>query len=349
MPHVVQFGAGAIGRGFLGQLWQEAGYETIFVDTDTALIEALNAQKSYTLRLVDNESEQKLTIQNFRALHASDTKAVSQAIATCDFAATAVGFDNLAAVGPVLAQGLRKRGKSAPRLNTLVCENGVSPEVALGRSTLAALPFSQKTGVCLHPTIVDRMVPPPQDSLTITTEPHGKLSYQFRWQEGTAPPPHLHYIPSLDWNQAFFQKLYLHNGGHFLVACLGLKRGQTTIADAVADPAILFQLHGFWSEVNAGLHGYYQKHTQEYAKRLPQLPKPTEPVDITPALLSRFQNRAISDTCARVARNAERKLEPHERLLGARALCTHFGIETPFIDWAIAAAEALLPASAERC
>ena len=31
-PTVVQFGAGAIGRGFLGQLWCEAGYEAVFVD-----------------------------------------------------------------------------------------------------------------------------------------------------------------------------------------------------------------------------------------------------------------------------------------------------------------------------
>ena len=29
---VVQFGAGAIGRGFLGQLYSDSGWETVFVD-----------------------------------------------------------------------------------------------------------------------------------------------------------------------------------------------------------------------------------------------------------------------------------------------------------------------------
>jgi mannitol-1-phosphate 5-dehydrogenase len=34
MKTAVQFGAGNIGRGFMGQLFWEAGYRTIFVDAN---------------------------------------------------------------------------------------------------------------------------------------------------------------------------------------------------------------------------------------------------------------------------------------------------------------------------
>ncbi|WP_394796384.1 hypothetical protein [Armatimonas sp.] len=338
MPSVVQFGAGAIGRGLLGQLWQEAGYETVFVDTDVALVDALNAQRSYTLKLVDNQSEQALTINNFHALHASDTKAIAQAITTCDFAASAVGYDNLTAVGPVLAQGLRRRRKSQPCLNVLVCENGLLADLQLSMATLNALPLSVTTVNHYHhervrfiSTVVDRMVPPARPGdLTLITEPHGRLSYPDRWQGPTPPPSTLFPFHFFDGHHVADQKLYLHNGGHFLIACLGLERGYTTIDQAAADPQILHELRGFWDEVNAGIQSESQV----------ELP------DITPSLLHRFQNKAIADTCARVARNPGRKLEPNERLRGAKRLCEKHGIETPFINRAIAAAEALLPSSA---
>jgi mannitol-1-phosphate 5-dehydrogenase len=47
----VIFGAGSVGRGFLGQLFNESGYEVVFVDVDEVLVEALARQGTYTLRL----------------------------------------------------------------------------------------------------------------------------------------------------------------------------------------------------------------------------------------------------------------------------------------------------------
>lgn len=44
------------------------------------------------------------------------------------------------------------------------------------------------------------------------------------------------------------RKLLLLNGGHLLLAFLGLRRGHETIADAVADPACRRALDRFWDE-----------------------------------------------------------------------------------------------------
>ena len=84
----VMFGAGNVGRGFLGQLFSESGYEVVFVDVDQALVDALNARRAYTLQLVDNQSRQELTLSPVRAVPAGDKAGVAQALAQASIAAT---------------------------------------------------------------------------------------------------------------------------------------------------------------------------------------------------------------------------------------------------------------------
>ena len=55
MKQAIIFGAGNIGRGFMGQLFSESGYFVTFADVDRTLLEALNAKRSYVIRLVTNE------------------------------------------------------------------------------------------------------------------------------------------------------------------------------------------------------------------------------------------------------------------------------------------------------
>ncbi len=43
---LVQFGAGNIGRSFIGQLFANSGYDVIFIDVAKPLVEALNAQRN---------------------------------------------------------------------------------------------------------------------------------------------------------------------------------------------------------------------------------------------------------------------------------------------------------------
>jgi mannitol-1-phosphate/altronate dehydrogenase len=47
----VMFGAGNVGRGFLGQLFSESGLEVVFVDVDPELVHALDQHREYTIHL----------------------------------------------------------------------------------------------------------------------------------------------------------------------------------------------------------------------------------------------------------------------------------------------------------
>ena len=48
----VHFGAGNIGRGFVGLLLHRAGYQVVFVDVVDELIDALNRTPSYQVKEV---------------------------------------------------------------------------------------------------------------------------------------------------------------------------------------------------------------------------------------------------------------------------------------------------------
>ncbi|HPJ99686.1 MAG TPA: mannitol-1-phosphate 5-dehydrogenase, partial [Candidatus Hydrogenedentes bacterium] len=50
MKRALQFGAGNIGRGFLGQLYYESGYAATFVDVLDDVVRALNERGEYPLR-----------------------------------------------------------------------------------------------------------------------------------------------------------------------------------------------------------------------------------------------------------------------------------------------------------
>ena len=60
MKTAIQFGAGNIGRGFMGQLFHEAGYRICFVDVSFNLVNSLKASRSYTLRLLDAKTRREI-------------------------------------------------------------------------------------------------------------------------------------------------------------------------------------------------------------------------------------------------------------------------------------------------
>ena len=67
MKKAIQFGAGNIGRGFIGGLLSNAGYHVVFADVNEAILNGINNDKQYKILVKDVECFEQ-TITNISAV-----------------------------------------------------------------------------------------------------------------------------------------------------------------------------------------------------------------------------------------------------------------------------------------
>lgn len=76
----LHFGAGNIGRGFIGFILADNGYEVTFADVNSDIVQALKQDQSYTVTLA-NEAQTKNNVTQVTALHSiEDANALEDAI-----------------------------------------------------------------------------------------------------------------------------------------------------------------------------------------------------------------------------------------------------------------------------
>jgi len=335
VKQAVQFGAGNIGRGFLGQLYFESGYRTTFVDVIPEVVEGLQRRGAYPLRIV-GASPRELVISNVTALSSLDTEAVADALAAADIAATAVGVNVLPRIAPVLAAGIARRfthPDSAP-LNIIVCENLIDAGPFLRDQVRAHLDarfhavLDDRVGFV--EASIGRMVPimtPEQraeDPLLVCVEAYCDLPVDANGFRGPIPPL-AHMMPRSNFKAYVERKLFVHNAGHAATAYLGYLRGHEYIWQAIADPLIRAEADAAMAETCMGLS---QKHG------MPLGDLQAHWAD----LVERFQNKALGDQILRVAADPVRKLGPRDRLIGSALMCLDQGVEPNHVAFAAAAA-----------
>jgi mannitol-1-phosphate 5-dehydrogenase len=315
MKQAVIFGAGNIGRGFIGQLYSESGYEVTFVDVDLPLLATLNERGRYTIRLVTNERTEEVTVGPVRALHSGDLDTVAEAVSRAEIGATAVGAGILKHIAPAVAAGIARRaqlGVTAP-FNLILCENLHGAAAIFREMVLAALPPEHHAYLAAHigfvDTVIARMVPPltpelrAQDPSLIIVEPYKELPVDRDGFIG-APPAIVGMIPFSPF--AFFtdRKLYIHNAGHAVLGYLGYLASHEYGYESLADDEIYLQARGAMEESALAL-------TRKYR------PAPGALMANIEDLLHRFGNRALGDTILRLGRDPVRKLARSDRLVGA--------------------------------
>ncbi len=345
MPQAVQIGAGKIGRGFLAQLFQQGGYDTTFVDIDTALVERLNARRSYPLRLLTGDATEAFTVQNFRALPAHDTAAVTDALRHADLISVSVGVANLPDAARTLTDGINARATShrAP-VDIFICENQwhaapilrtyIAPHIA----PHAQAYFDTHTG--LVEAVIGRTVPAPsaallaEDPLLLVAEAVVEIPVARDMMRGPVPNlPGLLLAPDIEAYEA--RKLYLHNMAHAALAYLGQSRRIEYIWQCTERADVAQVCRGAMYESSASL-------AAEYGFTLDELHRYCD------NLMARFANPALGDTTARVAADPIRKLRPTDRLIGAANLCLKHDISPVYISHAIASAVTSATASILR-
>ncbi len=336
MKKAVQFGAGNIGRGFIGQLFARSGYEVAFAEVDSRIVDAMNVTRRYPVRVVSEAGDSEAYVENVRAVNGADVEAVAREIENAEVMGTAVGASALQKIAPTLASGLSHRwrtGIMAP-LNIILCENMPDADKAFREMVSTCLRDADKERltrlVGFVKASVGRMVPVMTDAmregniLRIWVEAYDRLPVDAAGFVG--PPPRiLNLEPVAPFELYSERKLFVHNMGHAAVAYLGALRGYRFIWEAVGDPAVA---------------GVARSAMEESARAIAA----EHAVDVGPLLehvadlLSRFANRKLGDTIERVGRDLPRKLAPRDRLMGALALCAKHGLPRGAIAKAIAAA-----------
>jgi mannitol-1-phosphate 5-dehydrogenase len=160
----VHFGAGNIGRGFIGQLLHESGYDITFVDVRDDVVDTLKTEGRYEVILA-GEREEHIPIDRVTALHSSrDAEEVTQRLAEADLITTAVGPSVLPVIAPAIAKGLLERARlgGAP-VNVIACENMVGASQTLRGFVMEHVPDESAEAVeeisGFPNAAVDRIVP----------------------------------------------------------------------------------------------------------------------------------------------------------------------------------------------
>lgn len=305
----VHFGAGNIGRGFVGLLLHEAGYEVVFADVNAELIDALAAADSYDVHQVGDESS-TTTVTGFRAINsATDEEALIAEIASADIVTTAVGPRILRFVAPVIAKGLAARADDAPPLTVMACENAIGATDLLAAELMDGVPDDETRATLaaravFANTAVDRIVPAqdPAAGVNVTVESFFEWVVERGPFNGNEPAiPGATFVDSL--GPYIERKLFTVNTGHATTAYVGALAGAKTISEAIAVPSVLATVEAVLAETSAALTA---KHGMDAAELTAYRTK----------ILNRFRNPYLVDEVTRVGREPLRKLGRNDRFIG---------------------------------
>ena len=271
----LHFGAGNIGRGFIGKLLADAGLEVTFADVNETVVNALIERKEYPVKIVGEECVVEV-VKNVTAVN-SATSAVVDCIAESDLITTAVGPTVLKIISKSIAQGIEKRaaaGNTAP-MNIIAAENMVRGTSQLKAAVLEHLSDEMQAfteeNIGFVDSAVDRIVPPAEagetDPLAVTVETFSEWIVDETQFKGEIPS-----IPGMECTDnlmAFVErKLFTLNTGHLVTAYLGVLAGLETIKDSIENDeiraqvtatmeesgAVLIKRYGFDPEAHAALH-----------------------------------------------------------------------------------------------
>ena len=128
MKKAVMYGAGNIGRGFIGKVLSESGYEVCFLDIVPEVIDAFNKNHEYRVHIVSNDGDHYDVVKNVEAVNANTPEAAER-IADCDLMATAVGVNVLPYIIDNIAKGIALRmERSGKPLNIILAENQLNAD-----------------------------------------------------------------------------------------------------------------------------------------------------------------------------------------------------------------------------
>ncbi|WP_166373123.1 mannitol-1-phosphate 5-dehydrogenase [Psychromonas sp. SA13A] len=303
----IHFGAGNIGRGFIGKLLADAGIKVTFADVDEKVINLLNTLNTYNVKVVGAECKTEV-VSGVNAINSTSEELVAL-ISETDLITTAVGPNVLVIIANKIAQGLALRfdAKNEQFLNIIACENMIRGTTFLKAEVYKHLDekYHEQAErlVGFVDSAVDRIVPPSEsdDPLEVTVESFSEWIVDEQQFRGEIPV--IEGMQKTDNLMAFIErKLFTLNTGHIMTAYLGALAGHETVKDAIDDDAICSQVKQAMQESGEVLinrYGFERDAHNAYIDKI----------------IGRFANPYLHDEIDRVGRQPIRKLGENDRLV----------------------------------
>lgn len=329
--NALHFGAGNIGRGFIGLLLAQNGFQVTFADVSEVLIDAIKKEGKYRVILADEGHEAVPVEGVFGINSAKEPDALKEAVLKADLITTAVGVNIVPHIGRSLLEGIKERlhQEKVTPFSIIACENAVGATKVLKEALYEGLSEDEKTLAEMYigfpNSAVDRIVPMQKNEnpLDVQVEPffewvveEDAVKGELRSLEG------VHYVKDL--TPYIERKLFTVNTGHAATAYFGLLKGHETVLQAMKDEEVVTAVRGVLKETSAYIvksYGFDEKEHQAYVEKI----------------LSRFENPYISDDLTRVARSPIRKISPSDRFMKPAMGLISLGLEPKDLARAIAA------------
>ncbi len=335
MKKAVMYGGGNIGRGFIGELLNRSGYETVFVNRRESVVKQFQQDGKYPVRHVTSDGYDDYIVDYVTSVSGDDINAVAEAISDCDIMATAVGARVLESIVPNVVAGIRRRWeKSGKPLNIIICENLNDANKIFEGMLKSQLNDEEKArfdeSVGLVEASIGRMVPVQTDEmrdgepLRVCVESYGFLPVDLDGFKGDIPKIE-NMVPFSPFDFYIKRKLFIHNMGHATCAYLGNYLGLEFIYQSIAIPAVRVLVENAMIESAMALSAKYGVDFQSIQLHITDL-------------LFRFTNAALKDTCERVGGDPARKLSPADRMIGSSLTALENGIKPVYISVGSAAA-----------
>ena len=319
MKKAIQFGAGNIGRGFIGALLSKSGYHVVFADVNEEIISKINEDKCYTIHIMDVECKDE-KIENISGV-ISTSDEILEEIRTSDIITTAVGPVVLPRIASTIANGikLRKITGVTSYLNIIACENAIKASSQLEEEVKKYL--NEEEIAYLNEYVgfpncsVDRIVPPvkSENILDVVVENFYEWNVEEKAFKGEIPK--IYGMNLADNLMAYIErKLFTLNTGHAITAYFGYLKGYNTVDESIKDEVIHDLVKKAMIESGQGLIAKYNFDKEEHFKYIDKI-------------IERFKNPYLKDDVARVGREPLRKLNENDRLIKPLMTAKSFNLD----------------------
>ena len=319
MKKAIQFGAGNIGRGFIGALLSKSGYHVVFADVNEEIISKINEDKCYTIHIMDVECKDE-KVENISGV-ISTSDEILEEIRTSDIITTAVGPVVLPRIASTIANGikLRKITGVTSYLNIIACENAIKASSQLEEEVKKYL--NEEEIAYLNEYVgfpncsVDRIVPPvkSENILDVVVENFYEWNVEEKAFKGEIPK--IDGMNLADNLMAYIErKLFTLNTGHAITAYFGYLKGYNTVDESIKDEVIHDLVKKAMIESGQGLIAKYNFDKEEHFKYIDKI-------------IERFKNPYLKDDVARVGREPLRKLNENDRLIKPLMTAKSFNLD----------------------